>query len=79
MEQRVFTREALAEFNGMDGRPAYIGFEGKVYDLTDCVLWEGGGHQDEHSAGADLTAAMDDAPHFPEELDPFPVVGSLSD
>jgi len=79
MEQRMFTRESLAEFDGKDGRPAYVAFEGQVYDLTGSVMWEGGEHQGEHWAGADLTAEMDDAPHLPEELDAFPVVGLLAD
>ena len=78
MAQQMFTRESLADFDGKDGRPAYVAFAGKVYDLTGSVMWEEGEHQGEHSAGADLTAAMDDAPHFPEELDSFPLVGSLA-
>jgi len=79
MEQEVFTRESLADFDGKDGRRAYVAHAGKIYDVTDSVLWGGGEHQGEHSAGVDLTAAMDDAPHFPDELDSFPVVGVLAD
>lgn len=79
MEQEVFTRESLANFDGKDGRRAYVAHAGKIYDVTGSVLWGGGEHQGEHSAGVDLTAAMDDAPHFPEELDSFSVVGLLAD
>ena len=79
MDQQVFTRETLADFDGKDGRRAYVAFAGKVYDLTDSVMWKDGEHEGEHSAGADLTAEMDEAPHFPEELDSFPVVGSLAE
>ena len=79
MDQQVFTRETLADFDGKDGRRAYVAFAGKVYDLTDSVMWKDGEHEGEHLAGADLTAAMDDAPHLPEELDSFPVVGWLAD
>ena len=78
MAQQMFTGESLADFDGKDGRRAYVAHAGKIYDVTDSVMWEGGEHQGEHSAGADLTAAMDDAPHFPEELDSFPLVGSLA-
>jgi predicted heme/steroid binding protein len=77
--QRVFTREDLAGFDGKDGRPAYVAYEGKVYDLTVSVMWEGGDHEGEHVAGMDLTAAMDDAPHGPDELDAFPVAGTIAD
>jgi predicted heme/steroid binding protein len=77
MEQPVYTQESLAEFDGKNGRPAYVAYAGKVYDVTGSSLWDGGDHQSEHKAGNDLTAEMDDAPHFPDELDAFPVVGSL--
>jgi predicted heme/steroid binding protein len=79
MEQQVFTRETLAESDGKDGRRAYVAYAGKVYDVTDSGMWGQGEHQGEHSAGADLTTAMGDAPHFPEELESFPVVGSFTD
>ncbi len=79
MEEQVFTRERLAEFDGKDGRRAYVAHAGKVYDVTDSVMWDMGDHQDEHSAGKDLTAEMDEAPHFPDELERFPIVGRLVD
>ena len=78
MEEETFTKESLAQFDGQHGRHAYVAYSGKVYDVTDSVLWEEGDHQGEHTAGVDLTAEMDDAPHFPEELDSFPVVGSFA-
>lgn len=77
MEEEVFTKERLAEFDGKEGRPAYVAYEGKVYDLTESVMWEEGDHEGEHSAGLDLTLEMDEAPHFPEELEGFPIVGTF--
>ena len=79
MDQPVYTRESLAEFDGKNGRPAYVAYASKVYDVSGSTLWSEGTHQDEHAAGNDLTAEMDDAPHFPDELDAFPVVGSLGE
>lgn len=79
MEQQLFTKESLAPFDGKDGRPAYVAHMGKVYDVSGSLMWEDGDHQGEHRAGADLTAEMDDAPHLPDELDAFPVVGSLAE
>lgn len=79
MEQRVFTRESLAQFDGREGRPVYVAYEGRVHDVSESVMWTGGDHQGEHTAGADLTAEMDDAPHFPDELERFPVVGTLQE
>jgi predicted heme/steroid binding protein len=78
MDERVYTAEELASFDGKDGRPAYVAFEGRVYDVSASDEWQGGEHQEEHSAGADLTDDMDFAPHGAEFLEGFPVVGTLA-
>ena len=77
MEERVFTVEELATFDGKNGRPAYIAHSGKVYDVSGSGMWEEGEHEDEHSAGRDLTDDTDFAPHNDSVLMPFPVVGVL--
>lgn len=74
---KIFTKEKLKKFNGKDGRPSYIAYEGKVYDVTESFLWKGGRHQVFHDAGEDLTDALKDAPHGPEFIYRFPVVGIL--
>lgn len=74
---RVFTKEEVAQCNGKDGNPAYIVYKGKVYDVSASFLWKDGTHQVLHSAGADLTNAMEQAPHGGEVLGKFPVVGIL--
>jgi predicted heme/steroid binding protein len=75
MEQRVFTAEELAAFDGKDGKPAYVAHAGKVYDVSGSWMWENGEHEDEHSAGVDLTDDMDFAPHNDSVLQTFPVIG----
>ncbi len=57
--------------------PAYIAFEGKVYDVTESPLWRNGGHQAVHEAGRDLTRELNNAPHGKEMLDKFPIVGEF--
>jgi predicted heme/steroid binding protein len=71
-----YTLSELAEFNGRDGKPAYVAYQGVVYDVTDSPMWSGGDHQAAHDAGADLTAEHDDAPHDVYVTD-YPVVGKL--
>ncbi len=78
-KDQVFSLDDLAEYDGSDGGPAYAAFEGKVYDVTDSYMWDSGLHESEHQAGADLTEAMDYAPHGAEVFDGFPVIGVLAD
>jgi len=44
-ELRKFKLQELRQYDGRDGRPAYIAYKGKVYDVTDSYLWIGGDHQ----------------------------------
>ncbi|MBN1763432.1 MAG: cytochrome B5 [Methanomicrobia archaeon] len=76
---RTFTREELARYNGRNGAPAYVAFEGNVYDVSGSFLWREGKHQVIHHAGEDLTGSLDHAPHGAELLDRFPVVGTLEE
>ena len=75
---RVFTREELAEFDGLEGRPAYVAYGGKVYDLTNSGHVGEGVHY-QHEMGTDLTNDIEDAPHEAEVLDDFPIVGELEE
>jgi predicted heme/steroid binding protein len=77
MSVQEFTEEMLAQYDGNDGNPAYIAYKGKVYDVSASFLWKGGGHQVYHSAGRDLTEAVEEAPHGGAVLERFPVVGVL--
>ncbi len=76
-EERKFTLEELAKFNGKNGNRAYIAYQGKVYDVTDSSFWMDGDHLGAHQAGKDLTADMGLAPHGPENLDRVKLVGAL--
>ena len=76
-EQRKFTVEELKQYDGKEGRPAYIAYKGKVYDVTDNYMWMDGDHQGEHAAGKDLTEAMANAPHGEENLERVKLIGLL--
>jgi predicted heme/steroid binding protein len=75
--ERKFTIDELKRYDGKDGRPVYIAYQGKVYDVTDSPLWTSGDHQGLHEAGKDLTAEMSEAPHGEETLANMKVVGVL--
>ncbi len=75
---RQFTAEQLAEFDGTSGKPTYVAYNGKVYDVSEGPNWDAGAHY-EHMGGEDHTEAMQDAPHGDEVFEDFTVVGELID
>lgn len=75
--EKKFTLEELKQFDGRDGRPAYVAFKGKVYDVSDSFLWAGGDHQGQHEAGKDITDEIKYAPHSEEVLERVKKVGVL--
>jgi predicted heme/steroid binding protein len=74
---KEFTEEELARYNGKNQFPAYVAYEGKVYDVSDSFHWKDGNHQVLHNAGADLTTTIQQAPHGDDLLKRFPIVGIL--
>jgi predicted heme/steroid binding protein len=72
-QQRVFTLEELAKYNGKNGFPAYAAVDGVVYDLTS--VFENGKHY-EHSAGQELTNAFYKK-HAISEITKYSIVGVL--
>lgn len=77
--EKQFTLEELKQNDGKNGKPAYVAFKGKVYDVSDDFLWVEGDHQGEHSAGQDLTEAIKHAPHMEDVLErpPIRIIGIL--
>jgi len=76
---KKFTLEELAKYDGRNGRPAYIAYKGRIYDVSGSDLWEDGDHQGLHEAGKDLTEAFGDAPHDDDLILAMPVAGELAD
>lgn len=76
-EEKRFTAQELKEYDGKDGKPAYIAFKARVYDVSKSNLWESGTHLDKHFAGLDLTENMLSAPHGEEVFIKLHIVGEL--
>ena len=74
---KEITSEELLSFNGKDGKPVYIAFQEKVYDVSKSPLWAKGLHMNRHPAGKDLTGDLSAAPHGTEVLERYPQVGVL--
>jgi predicted heme/steroid binding protein len=60
-EPRKFTVKELEEHNGKNGKPAYIAYQGKVYDISQ----------------SDLTEELELAPHREEMLKRVKLIGTL--
>jgi predicted heme/steroid binding protein len=71
------TLQELAQFDGKEGRKAYVAVNGTIYDLTKSERWQSGSHEGAHQAGIDLTEAIKSAPHMHAVIERFPVVGKV--
>ncbi len=71
-----FTLDELARYDGKNGQPAYVAYQGTVYDVSESPMWAEGEHEGMHFAGHDLTEEQPDAPHDVYVTD-YPEVGKL--
>ncbi len=75
--EKQFTVKELAEFDGKEGRPAYVAVDGIVYDVTGRPSWTEGKHNGV-LAGRDLTNEINNiSPHGATVLKKLSVVGKL--
>lgn len=74
MTEKEFTKEELAQFDGKEGRKAYIACDKVVYDVTENHSWKNGQHHG-IKAGVDATKALQRSPHKESVLKALPVVG----
>lgn len=72
------TKAQLEEYNGTGGKPAYVAYEGKIYDMSQSEVFKDGMHFN-HELGFDLTQDLINAPHDEDVMEKFPVVGELVD
>ncbi len=74
---RIFTPEELAEYNGRNGKAAYVAVNGVVYDVTNNPRWAEAAHYGLR-AGKDLTNEFEACHPGAMVLSVLPVVGRLS-
>ncbi len=79
VEEKLFTMEEIARFDGQDGQPAYIVVDGVVYDVSNVAQWSSGSHFG-FEAGKDVSEALGSAaPHGPAQLGSAEIVGKLAE
>lgn len=71
--------EELKNYNGKDGKQAYITYNGKIYDVTKSKHWKNGLHMTRHHAGEDLTDYLNLAPHGEEVFKRLEMIGYLAE
>ncbi len=76
-ELKKFSLEELKQNKGQEGKPVYIAFNGKVYDVSSSSSWSGGTHKAVHKAGEDLTLNILSAPHGEEVFARVKQIGIL--
>jgi len=69
----------LRLFDGRYNRPAYVGYKGKIFDVTESRYWSNGEHFFRHYTGQDLTPYLQDAPHGAENILRRPLAGEIMD
>ena len=74
---KEFTPDEFAKYDGGNGNPVYVAYDGKVYDVSESKLWRSGVHMKRHHAGNELTTDLQAAPHEKDVLERFPQVGIL--
>jgi predicted heme/steroid binding protein len=77
VELSKFTIKELEEYTGKNGKPAYVAYQGKVYDISQSGLWGSGEHMGMHHAGKDITEEMEIAPHGEEVFEKVKLLGTL--
>ena len=69
--------EQLSYYDGLQGRPAYIAYQNKIYDVTNASGWSQGSHEGMHLAGQDCTDILQSAPHGTSVLNQLLIIGDL--
>jgi predicted heme/steroid binding protein len=77
VENGTCTLDGLCQFDGSEGRPAYIAYQGIIYDMTKSRFWKNGSHMMKHAAGNDLTDMLQTAPHGEDKVLAMPQIGKL--
>lgn len=76
-EELTLTIKELAQYDGKDGRKAYVAVDGIIYDITDSIPWKLGMHNG-FQAGNDLTETIKNvSPHGVSKLINVPKVGKI--
>lgn len=76
---QVFTLDELKKYNGQDpNKPIYMGYEGKVYDVSSGRNFYGAGQGYNYLTGRDATAELNEVGVGEIIVRKYPVIGKLN-
>ena len=76
--QLSLTLEELTQYNGTNGKPAYVAVDGIIYDVSPIKAWKKGKHKGRHKAGAELGEEIKkQSPHGLKVLKRLKIVGKV--
>ena len=75
---QTYTPTQLSLRNGQDREEIWVAVNGLIYDLGSSRMRRKGRHY-EHWAGQELAGELADAPHLPDVLKKFPIIGRLGE
>jgi predicted heme/steroid binding protein len=78
---KSITKNELTEANGKDGKECLVAVDGTVYKVKQGFNWRDGQHKTSDGlayCGADLSSAIDKAPHGRSKLSQLDKVGQLA-
>jgi predicted heme/steroid binding protein len=75
-EAVVLTILELAQFDGSDGSPMYVAYQGEIYDVSGIAAWASGSHGGV-MAGTDVTAELAASPHGASVFEGLVPIGQL--
>lgn len=79
-EQIEVTTTELKQADGKNNNKCWLAVDGKVYEISQSALWKDGQHtpsNEQAYCGADMTEAMNAAPHGRKKLDQLTVIGTI--
>ena len=75
-DTQTFTLQQLANYDGKNGKPAYVAVNGRIYDVTNNGAWAAATHFG-LTAGKDLTSDFASCHKGQHKLGKLPIVGRL--
>jgi len=74
----LLTLGELKKYDGTNGNPAYVAYDGVIYDVTNDSNWSSGGHGG-NMVGTDITDKLNNAPHGTSKLSTLEAVGKIAE